>query len=282
MKKPIPPDPEMYPPDTFDMPAWRPADREKVKMLVVFVTVLITLAILSSWLQQVSGDELVPKPDPIFMEISRLSPEIRSVFGDEFPEITKQQVLVQKHLYLACLDREAKQPAWVAFRVRRQDWDTDLQLARNFTTPRELRDICLEPSDYRKSGYEMGHLYALQFVAGREHGHEVNQLCAIAAQRPGLNKGPWLAAEKRIRAASKHITVTVLAGQLWLEPMPPLPHANEPHRVSSHCWIMWRAKGITEAYLMPQSATTRNNLKDYEIDPRELRDKVSRKWIGKP
>lgn len=242
----------------------------------------LLLCLLSGCGNAVSQEALVPVPDPLFQESQNSKARTRSVFGDEFPEITNRQVLVQKHLYLACIDLEAKQPAWVAYRVRRQDWDTDLQLARNFTTPRELRDICLEPSDYRKSGYEMGHLVALQFFNGSQYGHEVNQLCAIAAQRPGLNKGPWLDAENEIKAASATETVTVLAGQLWLDPMPELRNANEPHRVASHCWILWKARGREVAYLFRQDATTKDELLQYRQDPGELRDKVSRNWTTGP
>ena len=280
MKKPIPPDPEMYPPDTFDMPVWEPADRDQIKTLVVTAMVLIVLGLLSSWIEQANGDELVPKPDPMFQEVGRLSPEIRSVFGDRFPEATNLQVLVQKHLYLACIDIEAKQPAWVAFRVRKHGWDTDRQLARNFTTPRELRDICLELGDYKQSGYEMGHLHGLQFVQAEQYGNEVNQLCAIAAQRPGLNKGPWLDAENRIRKQSETSVVTVLSGQLWLREMPPLTRANEPHKVASHCWITWSVRDREEAFLFPQTATTKDELEQFRIDPRDLRDMVSSRWVG--
>jgi hypothetical protein len=276
-QKPEPPNPEAFPPDTMHFVYGPPPLIQTIGLVLM---VLLTIAML---LFPAFGlcDELKPVPDPLFVEVGRLSPEVRSVFGDEFPETTNRQVLVQQHLYLACVDIEAKQPAWVAFRVRKQDWDTELQLARNFSTPRELRDICLEPGDYNKSGYEMGHLLGLQFVKASQYGHEVNYLCAIAAQRPGLNKGPWLDAENRIKKASEIATVTVLSGQLWLHEMPPLKRANEPHMVASHCWIMWRVGDIQDAYLMPQDATTKDVLEKFRIDPDALRDKVSRRWIGR-
>jgi DNA/RNA endonuclease G (NUC1) len=260
----------------IDLPGWRQTDA--VVAIVFVVLGIVAIAALCVGCETVCGDELRPFPDPLFQEVATV--ETRSVFGDRFPETTNRQVLVQRHLYLACVDVEAKQPAWVAFRVRKQDWDTEQQLARNFTTPRELRDICLEPGDYNKSGYEKGHMYALQLASGSQYGHEVNQLCAVAAQRPGLNKGPWLDAENRIKKASDRETVSVLSGQLWLLDMPTLRRANEPHKVASHCWIMWSVGGVEEAYLMPQSATTKDELEQFRIDPQELREKVSRRWVG--
>jgi len=279
MQKPERPDPERFPPEMIDLPGWRPVISDELKFVMWSAVVLAILAAMCSLCQPVCGDELKPFPDPLFQEVATV--ETRSVFGDRFPETTNRQVLVQRHLYLACVDIEAKQPAWVAFRVQRSDWDTEQQLARNFTTPRELRDICLEPGDYNKSGYEKGHMYALQLASGSQYGHEVNQLCAVAAQRPGLNKGPWLDAENRIKKASDRETVSVLSGQLWLSEMLPLKRANEPHKVASHCWIMWTVGGVEEAYLMPQSATTKDELEQFRIDPQELREKVSRRWVGR-
>lgn len=272
------PDPEQFVPDMIDVPEWRPVVGDELKFVMWSAVVLAILAAMFWICRPVCGDELVPVPDPLFQQVATV--ETRSVFGDHFPETTNRQVLVQRHLYLACVDVEAKQPAWVAFRVRKQDWDTDNKLERNFSTPRELRDICLEPGDYNKSGYEKGHMYALQLASGSQYGHEVNQLCAVAAQRPGLNKGPWLDAENRIKKASETGTVSVLSGQLWLSEMPPLRRANEPHRIASHCWIMWSVEGVEEAYLMPQTATTKDELERFKIDPQELREKVSRRWVG--
>ncbi len=275
MQKPERPDPERFPPNIMEFRQERPEEFKMWIVLAVFLFVVGLLLVGCGHAQETP----VPVPDPMFQQSSDSLEKTRSVFGDEFPETTNRQVLVQRHLYLACVDVEAKQPAWVAFRVRKQDWDTEQQLARNFTTPKELRDICLEPGDYNKSGYEMGHLYGLQFVTASQYGHEVNQLCAIAAQTAGLNKGPWLDAENRIKIASETSTVTVLSGQLWLSEMPPLRRANETHRVASHCWIMWRAGDNRDAFLIPQTATTKDELEKYRIDPEELRGKVSRRWI---
>jgi DNA/RNA endonuclease G (NUC1) len=206
--------------------------------------------------------------------------EIVSVFGDAFPVVKPGQVMVQRHLYLSCIDKDAHQPAWIAFRVKATDYGSDNHIERNFNTPQELRAICLEPGDFDKSGYELGHLYGLQFVTAKTEAHEVNQLCAIAAQRPALNRGPWLSVENRIKALSKQNTVTVLAGQLWLEHVEPMVNANEPHKVASHCWMHFTYGNTTEAYLIPQTVSRTDEIAKFEIEPAELRRKVSTEWIG--
>lgn len=208
----------------------------------------------------------------------RPKPKFASVFAEKIPALRDGQVLVQKHLYLAAIDVEAKQPAWIVYRVNRADWDTDNVLERNFSTPEELRDICLEQSDYESSGFDLGHLYGLQFVSANRYASEVNQLCAIAAQRPALNRGPWLRVENMIKEASREKPVDVIAGLLWLKDMPKLPAAEEAHKIASHCWIIFGDGTTEQAYLFPQNVDISERVDSYKIDPIELRRKVSPEW----
>lgn len=205
---------------------------------------------------------------------------VLSVFGDTFPDVLPNEVIVQTHMYTACVNIAARQPAWVAYRVEQADWDTENKLARNFSTPRRMRRYCLEPSDFTGSEYELGHLYALQFVAACDKGHEVNYLCAVAAQRPGLNKGPWLKAEERIKERSRTGSVAVIAGQLWESEMPRLKNADESHAVASHCWILLTDDTGSEAYLFPQTCKRDDALKKFAVDPAALRARVAPRWIG--
>lgn len=175
----------------------------------------------------------------------------------------------------------SKTEAWQdLYRVSRSDWDTENVLERNFSTPDSMRDILLEQSDFEDSGFDLGHLYGLQFVSANKYAHEVNELCAIAAQSSPLNRGPWLRVENRIRAASIAKPVTVLAGQLWIDPMPPLPKSNESHKVASHCWIIFGHDGGTEeAYLFPQSVNAADEIGTFRLSPSDLRSKISDKWL---
>lgn len=203
-----------------------------------------------------------------------------SVFAKRVPALQPGQVLVHRHLYVAAVNTEAKQPAWVAYRVSRADWDTQNVLDRNFSTPDAMHDILLEQSDFDASGFDLGHLYGLQFVSANPYAHEVNQLCAIAPQTASLNRGPWLKVENRVKVSSADKPVNVLAGQLWLSEMPALPQANESHKVASHCWIIFGHDGAgDEAYLFPQTVNATDDIASFRIDASELRMKISDKWL---
>lgn len=251
-----------------------------IKVTFFAVHVVNVVMVTCSLLFGGNDDQLKPVPDPLFQNGAASSGW--SVFGDSFPAVGANEVLVQTHMYVACVNRQARQPAWVAYRVERADWDTEIALSRNFSTPRHLRDVCLEPSDFSKSGYELGHLYALQFVAARDRGYEVNYLCAVAAQRPDLNKGPWLDAEERIRQRSLNGSVAVVAGQLWQTKMPGLKNADEPHAVASHCWIMLTDDAGTESYLFPQGCRRDAELTEFSVEPATLRAMVAPRWIERP
>lgn len=207
-------------------------------------------------------------------------PFLSSVVKTAVPAWTQGQVLVHRHLYVAAIDKERKQPAWVAYTVKRQDWDTDRVLERNFNTPSELRDFCLEQSDYEGSGYDLGHLYGLQFVSANDYAAEVNQLCAIAAQAAALNRGPWLKVEDKIKQFSESSEVHVVAGLAWKTPIPPLPGADESHAIASHCWILFtvRSTGATVAYIFPQTVKLEDDPQKYAVTPDKLKEFVSPIW----
>lgn len=206
------------------------------------------------------------------------APPIHTVFADSIPATRGNQILLHTHMYLACLDPDARQPVWIAYEVNPADMDTGNVLSRNFHTPKPLRRICLEESDYANSGYEMGHLYGLQFVSASRFGSEVNNLAVIGAQRKSLNRGPWYDVETRIRFLSKKGSVRVLAGLLWLEDMPPLPNADEKHRVASHWWIIIQHEDTEVAYLFPQDAPQTENAERYVTDADALRTQISPNW----
>jgi len=229
----------------------------------------------------------VPTPAVASEKLTALSPRVSdigvsTVFGTEFPALKPGQILIQRHMYTAAIDPVAKQPVWIQFRVCRADWDSGNVLSRNFHTPAALKPFALEESDYRESGFDMGHMYGLQFVSAATHAAEVNEVTVIAAQRPELNRQLWVQMENRIKDWSKTRPVDVLNGLLWIDPMPPLPNADEPHKLASHFWAIVSPKGQpTEAYLFDQNNLGGNNAVDnFKVGVTDLKEIVSDNWTS--
>lgn len=208
------------------------------------------------------------------------TPTVDTVFGTSRPALKENQLLIERHLYIAAIDTKARQPVWVSFTVHKRDWDTDNVLSRNFRTPKQLQDVSLEESDYDSSGFDLGHMYGLQFVSNSAYAAEVNEVQVIAAQRPDLNRRVWLQAENKIKDASFDNPVNVLTGQLWLKPMPKLSNADEEHSIASHCYVIMDPgpSGKEEAYLIPQDCDKDSPVADYVVEADELRDLISDKW----
>lgn len=204
---------------------------------------------------------------------------IATPFARELPQPDpSRHVLALTHQYIACIDTEAHQAAWVAYRVQRSDWDTSNVLERNFHTPAALRDVLLEQGDLVGSGYDLGHCYGLQFVAACQHASEVNSMAAVIAQKAELNRGPVLEIENHIKQLSESAPVYVLNGQLWLQPMTDLPRANEPHKVASHLFILIRQHDRQEAWLLPQNEPVAD-MASYSIAPDKLRELIAETWL---
>jgi endonuclease G, mitochondrial len=129
---------------------------------------------------------------------------------------------------------------WVAYRVEpgkarggaRRRWWPDPWLEKDET---------LEPGDYRgahsRLGVDRGHMAPLGSMRGAASRRESSYLSNIMPQDSGLNRGPWKEMEERERKLARSGSdVYVMAGPLYERSMPPLPGADEAHRVPSGFW----------------------------------------------
>ncbi|MFN3946350.1 MAG: DNA/RNA non-specific endonuclease [Allosphingosinicella sp.] len=172
--------------------------------------------------------------------------------------------LIFREIYTLSSNDATKMADWVAYRVTRQTigggeerrWAADPWLDDEET---------LEPSDYAGAPQALridrGHQAPLASLSGTGLGAETNFLSNITPQGSALNQGPWRLLEDAERAFARRAAepLYVLTGPLYERDMPPLPRADEPHRVPSHYWkIVATADGRVSAFVMdtfmPRSA----------------------------
>ncbi|WP_420402968.1 DNA/RNA non-specific endonuclease [Nisaea sp.] len=140
---------------------------------------------------------------------------------------------------------------WVAYEVvpadigksQKRVWRADPEIPAQQT---------LEPSDYkgahRALQTDRGHQAPLASFTGAPDWQTTNYLSNITPQKSALNQGPWKNLENAVRklARSEAGRVHVLTGPLYEREMPPLPEADEPHRVPSGYWkIVLLTRGDT-------------------------------------
>lgn len=130
---------------------------------------------------------------------------------------------------------------WVAYEVipadiggsKRRVWRAD---------PEIPADQTLEPADYKGAHKvlktDRGHQAPLASFTGAPDWETTNYLSNITPQKSALNQGPWKNLESAVRrlVESDAGSVHVVTGPLYEREMPPLPGADEPHRVPSGYW----------------------------------------------
>jgi len=160
--------------------------------------------------------------------------EVHAVFippGESLPCVSRSEALFITHLYIAAIDVERHSPSWIVYKVSRGDFNEN-HMERHWRThfPQSL-----EAADYKKSGYQIGHLYAVASVDALRHAYEVNYTDVCAPMRPKLNGDYFAKYEQLIRdLADQYGEVYVMVRCLWRKPMPRLPNADEPHEIPSH------------------------------------------------
>lgn len=149
--------------------------------------------------------------------------------------------LIVREIYTLASDPLTKFAVWVAYRVtpstigpsQSRAWAADPWLAPDET---------LEPDDYAGSnavlGVDRGHQAPLAAFSGTPFWADTNLLSNITPQAAALNQAAWQRLEARETALAKkaNTAVHVLTGPLFERLVPPLPGADERHRVPSGYW----------------------------------------------
>jgi endonuclease G len=167
--------------------------------------------------------------------------------------------LVVREIYTLSADPLTKFAVWVAYRVtpdtvgpsQTREWAVDPWLAPDET---------LEPNDYDDANsalkVDRGHQAPLAAFSGTHFWQETNILSNITPQGSELNQGAWQRLEARETRLAKdaNIAVYVLTGPLFEVLGPPLPKANERHRVPSGYWkVIMTEDGRMTGFIFDQA-----------------------------
>ncbi len=168
--------------------------------------------------------------------------------------------IIVREIYTLASNDLTKMADWVAYRVTpssigpsgERKWSADPWLA-----PEET----LEPGDYDGASatlaVDRGHQAPLAGQSGTPFASDTNFLSNITPQGAALNKGAWqrLEARENDLASTADIAVYVLTGPLFERVIPPLPGADERHRVPSGYWkVIATLDGRMAAFIMDTAA----------------------------
>lgn len=168
--------------------------------------------------------------------------------------------IIVREIYTLASNDLTKMADWVAYRVTpdsigpsgERKWVADPWLDPGETQEKEDYD------DAPKTlGIDRGHQAPLAGQSGTPFAADTNILSNITPQGAALNQGPWqrLEAKENDLARTRNIAVYVLTGPLFERVMPPMPKADERHRVPSAYWkVLVTADGRLAAFIMDTTA----------------------------
>lgn len=152
--------------------------------------------------------------------------------------------LIIREIYALSSNDETKFADWVTYRFDADTVTGDVETTRNWQTDPWLDDaetLEAKPDDYLNAysvlKTDRGHQAPLASFKGTPYWADTNYYSNITPQKSDLNQGPWEKLEGKERGlASNGYTVYVMTGPLYEREMPPLPKADEAHRVPSGYW----------------------------------------------
>ena len=148
----------------------------------------------------------------ILLAVWRLMALDLSPVGDPGGDCTR----MDKGYYVICYDSRWKAPQWVAEHLTAEQLSVAVaSRSDNFRPDPELvKGKRAELADYRRSGYDRGHMApAGDFRFSQEAMSATFLLSNMGAQTPALNRGPWRDLEIAVRSlAAKHGEAWVFTG----------------------------------------------------------------------
>lgn len=141
----------------------------------------------------------------------------REKIRKELPSYTKGDILLYRTAYTACYDKKHKLPRWVAWYLTASHASARGERGSEFTEDEEVPYPRAIPADYRRSGYDRGHMCpAGDNKWSTKAMRETFLLTNICPQDHDLNSGDWGDLEKACRHwAKKYGNLHIVCGPIF-------------------------------------------------------------------
>ena len=174
--------------------------------------------------------------------------------------------------YVLVYDQRAKTPLFSAERLA--PGEKFMKSRKNsYTADKKIpKGSRVELSDYKKSGYDRGHLAPEGDMTSEVSERESFLLSNMVPQRKQLNRGIWRSLELKLRKLSETEELIVITGPVYDKPISyigdkvPVPDAT-------YKWVYNLADGVEFGYVIP-NVTKFNKLDTYQTTKAELEKKT--------
>lgn len=208
-----------------------------------------------------------------FDSIYRISPDEIAI-----PHFASTSSILRREGFTIGYDRVNYQARWVAYMITKQELDGHSKRSSHFYPEPEVAGYSATDSDYRKSGFDRGHLAPAADMAWSERSmRESFSYANVSPQKPAFNRGIWKKLEEQVRNWSREFdTIWVVTGPVFdsinnnrLNNRITIP-THFYKALLSHHRQHWQAI----AFLMPNQGST-DPVQQYTLSVRRL-EKVTR------
>ncbi|MFY0653231.1 MAG: DNA/RNA non-specific endonuclease [Cyclobacteriaceae bacterium] len=122
-------------------------------------------------------------------------------FDFAWPAYTGEDAIVEHSYFTLCYDEKNEQAKWVAYSLTSKNLaNAAYKRKDNFRTDPMVSTESASPTDYKKSGYDRGHLAPAADFTWTEQGLDDSFFMSnMSPQVPGFNRGIWKKLEEQVR-----------------------------------------------------------------------------------
>ncbi len=152
-----------------------------------------------------------------------IEPELTIIPEDPGLPVSSNSQIIEHTYYTLSYIEEHEQPEWVSYKLM-DDFLTGEKFRRrdNFRADPAVPTGSATPADYRRSGYDRGHLLpAADMPFSRESMSETFFMSNMSPQKPRFNRGIWKELEEQVREwALENEELYIVVGPVLQEGLP--------------------------------------------------------------
>lgn len=181
--------------------------------------------------------------------------------------------------YVLSYNEDHEQANWVFYVMKHSDLvcDNDAKRKNNFKEDRDIVTGSAQLSDYKKSGYDRGHLKAsADESCDQTQMDETFLMSNMSPQKPGFNRGIWKNLESHIRDLTlENDSVYVYTAGVLTETIDTIGPNNVtvPAKYYKIVFIFKDGYAKTISYLIPNEKTTKS-YEEFETSVFEIEDET--------
>lgn len=164
----------------------------------MFLRIIFPLYLFNLWINSFSGSFLK-------IEQKGVSDSLKSFSKNFVPQIRPEDEIVKHYGYMLSYNEKYEQANWIAYHLTAEMCDNKgEERTNNFRIDPDVKTRSASPDDYKKSGYDRGHLCP----AGDMGWSEITMsesffMSNMSPQVPGFNRGIWKNLESNVREWAK-------------------------------------------------------------------------------